>query len=447
MYRTPYTSALAHSSRPSARRTTVAAATLLIAALLGTIRLLEAHDFWLIPDAFAIASGGTVTALGQSGTRFPASESAVAPSRIAEARLIGASGTTRITELAEEGTSLRLRQKPPADGQYLVAVMLQPRETRATVAAFRRYLELEGAADEAARLDREGAFRGRDSVRYRATKYATTVVEVGTGPRAFAKESGYPLQFTPTSDPRELRVGGTAHFRVTAERGRPLAGLRVHAGAAVDSALRRRGAPGGDPDLHLLTDSSGVVHLPVTKAGWWNVRTAYVAPRASPSVGEWDVYWATFVFRVASGSDGARPPHSQTDASANDSLDVARTLERWTRALGAGDSAAALAVLASDAVILESGDVETREEYRAHHLREDIAFVRAVRSTRSPARVVVQGDVAWATSTTLTRGTFADRAVNAVGAEMAVLTRTPGGWRIRAIHWSSHSQRAPGTMP
>ena len=444
MFRTSWTpSGERRSPRHSGRRGTVAAATLLIATLLGTTRLLEAHDFWLIPDAFAIASGGTVTTLGQSGTRFPASESAVAPSRVADARLIGASGTARITDLAEEGTSLRLRQTPAADGQYLVAVMLQPHETRAAVAGFRRYLELEGAADEAARLDREGAFRGRDSVRYRATKYATTVVEVGTGPRAFATESGFPLQLTPTSDPAALRVGGTAHVRVTSD-GRPLAGLRVHAGAAADSALRRRGAPGGDPDLHLLTDSNGVIQVPVTKAGWWNVRAAYVVPRGNPEAGEWDVYWTTFVFHVSGtgGGDAAGRSPQQADAVASDSAEVAQTLERWQRALAAGDSATALALLAPDAIVLESGDVETRAEYRAHHLGADIAFVRAVPSTRTRARIVVDGDVAWATSTSTTQGTFRGRPVNSAGAELMVLTRAPAGWSIRAIHWSSHTRRS-----
>ena len=424
------------------------AATLLVATL-GTTRLLDAHDFWLIPDAFAIASGGTIAVRGQSGTRFPASESAVAPTRVVDARLIGASTETRITDLAGEGTSLRLRQKPSVDGQYLVALMLQPRETRAAVTAFRRYLELEGAADEAARLDREGALRGRDSVRYRATKYATTVVEVGTGPRAFTRETGYPLQFTPMSDPTELRVGGTAHFRVSAG-GRPLAGLRVHAGAAADSALRRRGvSAASDPDLHLITESSGVVHVPVTKAGWWNVRAAYVAPRGSPDAGEWDVSWATFVFNVAGGegNDPVRVPQHRANASAADSADVAGTLERWQRALAAGDSVAVLALLAPDAIVLESGEVETREEYRRHHLAADIAFVRAVRTARSPTRIVVQGDAAWATSTSTTEGAFRGRPVNSAGAELMVLTRAADGWRIRAIHWSSHSRRTSGARP
>jgi ketosteroid isomerase-like protein len=124
-----------------------------------------------------------------------------------------------------------------------------------------------------------------------------------------------------------------------------------------------------------------------------------------------------------------------------DSADVATVVERYHRALAAGDSLAALALLADDAVILESGGVESRQEYRSHHLADDIAFARAVKGTRSAVHVAVEGNVAWTTATSTTRGKYRGRAVNSAGAELMVLTRTPGGWKIRAIHWSSHGRR------
>ncbi len=414
----------------------------MVTALLGAAGLLDAHDFWLVPDAFAVATGGTITTLGQSGTRFPLSESAVSPERVADARLIGSAGTTAITELVQDGKSLRLRHKPPAVGQYLIAVTLQSRDTRAAVAGFKRYLELEGAAGESARLEREGLLGGRDSVSYRSTKYAAAIVEVGTGARVYDRGAGHALEFIPTSDPAELRVGQTAHFRVTAG-GVALPGLTVHAGAAADSMLRGRGAPGGgDPDLHLTADAQGVAHVPVGKSGWWNVRAAHVSPRVTADASQWDVHWATFVFHVSDGAgESTRPQRAEGQGSPSDSADVATMMARFQSALASGDSAVALALLAPDAVILESGGVETRDDYRAHHLPADIAFARAVRGVRSPLRVYVQGDVAWATSTSTAQGEFRGRAVNSVAAELVVLTRTNEGWRIRAIHWSSRTRR------
>jgi ketosteroid isomerase-like protein len=128
--------------------------------------------------------------------------------------------------------------------------------------------------------------------------------------------------------------------------------------------------------------------------------------------------------------------------AASDSTEVIRTLERWRAALQTGDSTAALALLAPDAIVLESGDVETHDEYRARHLAADIEFVRATRNVHSPTRVVGEGDVAWATSTSTTQGQFRGRKIDSAGAELMVLTRSSAGWRIRAIHWSSHSHRS-----
>jgi len=138
----------------------------------------------------------------------------------------------------------------------------------------------------------------------------------------------------------------------------------------------------------------------------------------------------------------AAPSDTGHAAHLADSAAVVATVDRFHAALERGDSAAALALLAPDAVILESGGAETVSEYRAHHLPADIAFARAIKSVRSTIRVTVQGDLAWAAGTSTTQGEFRERPVNSAGAELMVLSRTSDGWRIAAIHWSSR-RRTP----
>lgn len=131
-------------------------------------------------------------------------------------------------------------------------------------------------------------------------------------------------------------------------------------------------------------------------------------------------------------------------ASAGDSAAVVATVERFHKALASADSGAALALLAPDVLILESGGVETRDEYRAGHLRGDIGFAQAVPSTRTVLRVTVTGSSAWVSSTSVTQGTYRERAINSAGAELVVLRRdapTGSDWRIVAIHWSSRARR------
>lgn len=124
-----------------------------------------------------------------------------------------------------------------------------------------------------------------------------------------------------------------------------------------------------------------------------------------------------------------------------DSATVAAVVDGFHDALAAGDSAVVADFLAPDATVLENGSVETREEYLGGHLHGDIAFAQAVPRERGAIQVVVEGDVAWATSTSVVRGEFRGRDVNSAAAELMVLRRMPDAWRVAAIHWSSRQLR------
>ena len=265
---------------------------LVAGALLAAASAAAAHDFWLVPNAFTVARGETLDVSARTSSRFPTSESAVAPERVKAARLISSAGESPIADLSVAGKSLRLRHRPDADGQYVVAVALVRRESRTT---------------------------------------PTLVVQVAPG-------------------------GHAGHNR-PAQR-----------------------------------ESNGDVALPLSTV-------------------------------------------------ASDSQDVADAVGRFHAALAAGDSVAALALLSDDVTILESGGVESRTEYRSHHLPGDMAFARAIPSKRSGLAVRLRGEVAWVTSTSRTEGEFRGRKVNSTGAELAILSREPSGWRIRAIHWSSRASR------
>lgn len=125
----------------------------------------------------------------------------------------------------------------------------------------------------------------------------------------------------------------------------------------------------------------------------------------------------------------------------SDSVNVVQVVARFHAALASGDSAVALGLLDRDAIILESGAAETRDEYRSHHLPADIEFARAVKSEQSVVRVRLSGNVAWVASTSTTKGQFADRPISSDGAELVVLRKAENGWRIAAIHWSSRARR------
>jgi len=120
-----------------------------------------------------------------------------------------------------------------------------------------------------------------------------------------------------------------------------------------------------------------------------------------------------------------------------DATSVAAVVDAFHAALKNGDAPGALLLIADDAVFLEGGRIETRAEYAANHLPEDIKFEKAITSAQHKYRVVVLGNAAWAISTSDMTGTFENQPVNLAGAELMVLSREAGSWRIRTIHWSS----------
>ena len=122
---------------------------------------------------------------------------------------------------------------------------------------------------------------------------------------------------------------------------------------------------------------------------------------------------------------------------------VVAVIDGFHGALADGDSTRALGFLADDVAILESGGVEDKTHYRSGHLAGDMRFASAIRRERGPVAVTVNGDVAWAHSTNVAQGTVGERQIDSQGAELIVLSRREGSWKIQAVHWSSRQRRAP----
>jgi ketosteroid isomerase-like protein len=119
-------------------------------------------------------------------------------------------------------------------------------------------------------------------------------------------------------------------------------------------------------------------------------------------------------------------------------MGAAAIVDAFHAALKRGDTAAALALLADDALIFEGGGVErSKAEYAAHHLAADAAFSQAVPSTVTRRAGDSDGTFAWIASEGRITGTYKGQAIDRVTAETMVLRRTAQGWAITHIHWSS----------
>lgn len=100
------------------------------------------------------------------------------------------------------------------------------------------------------------------------------------------------------------------------------------------------------------------------------------------------------------------------EASLEESADVVAVVDKFHDALRRGDEKAVMELLAPDALILESGESQTRAEYEREHLAEDIAFASATKTERSPLIIRQEDNVAWTTATSKTTGTFKGRKID-----------------------------------
>ena len=138
--------------------------------------------------------------------------------------------------------------------------------------------------------------------------------------------------------------------------------------------------------------------------------------------------------RAGAGVQAALPPAARPAAAVVDAFHAA---------LRRGNTAAALALLANDALIFEAGGAErSKAEYAAHHLGADAEFTKAVPSRLTRRAGGTNGNLAWIASEGRTTGTFRGKPVDRVTAETVVLRRVGGAWKIAHIHWSSAAAKA-----
>lgn len=133
-------------------------------------------------------------------------------------------------------------------------------------------------------------------------------------------------------------------------------------------------------------------------------------------------------------------PQTQPEAQAplKSGGDAQATVEAFDRALGSGDAPAVMALLAPDVLIYESGGQESsREEYAAHHMKSDMAFLASMQRTILGHDSGGDDQNAWVSTRSRIAGRFKDKDIDLLSTESLVLRNTAEGWRIVHIHWSS----------
>lgn len=128
-------------------------------------------------------------------------------------------------------------------------------------------------------------------------------------------------------------------------------------------------------------------------------------------------------------------------AQSADSIAAVAAVERFHGALVASDSARAVSMLADDALVIESGAIQSRAEYLGHHLGADMKASQGGKGVRSVTNVTVVGRMAYVVSKTETPASGAEGSTASALVELMVVSKSIDGWKIRAVHWSSRRRR------
>jgi ketosteroid isomerase-like protein len=130
-----------------------------------------------------------------------------------------------------------------------------------------------------------------------------------------------------------------------------------------------------------------------------------------------------------------------TQAETEEIAAIQAVVESYHKALKTGDRESALELLSNEVMVLENGRIETAEEYVSHHLAADMEFSAAMVRKPNVVQTTVEGNMGWVISTSTSKGEFRGREINSTGAELMVLRKENGSWKIRVIHWSSRNNR------
>lgn len=118
-------------------------------------------------------------------------------------------------------------------------------------------------------------------------------------------------------------------------------------------------------------------------------------------------------------------------------------VERFGKALAAGDLKTVETLLDTDVLILESGGAErSRAEYMGHHAISDAKFLKGSHNQLKNRRARMAGEFAWVGTESELHASKDGKPVTLLSTETMVLKKTRGDWRIVHIHWSSRPKKS-----
>ena len=250
---------------------------------------LIAHEGWLAPDAFHVATGGSVRISIMVGEDFAGEVRPFNTQRTAALHHFSAVGRTDELARVPAPPGVTSLDFPLAtSGTHLFALDTQPGTIVLPPDKFLAYLTEEGL-DAIAQMRRES---GRDHTpgRERYRRCVKTLVRVGpASDGTYAVHTGQQLEIIPVTDPLAAHAGASLAFTVLFNS-LPLAEADV------------RAWQGRSRDLVVLksrTDVGGVARFTLSQTGPCLIALVHMVPLKDVPDLDWESCWASLTFELA----------------------------------------------------------------------------------------------------------------------------------------------------
>lgn len=248
---------------------------------------LFAHDLFLLPDAFFVTPGSSVSVRVLNGT-FDKSEGAVAVARIRDLSVVTPNARTKPSTDAWRATGDTSAFSFPVGeaGNYVIGLSTLARTIRLDAKDFNEYLATEGSPAILSQRKRTGEDTLPASERY--SKHVKALLQVGsTHSSSYGAVLGYPAELIPLNNPYALRRGKSLRVRALVE-GKPEADQLLYYGGrkANGTTVRERS---------VRTDRAGVASVRISSSGEWYIKFIHMVKVARDTV-DYESNWATLTF-------------------------------------------------------------------------------------------------------------------------------------------------------
>ena len=260
---------------------------LMFAFSLTAAATLFAHDLFLLPEAFFVAPGSSVSVRVLNGT-FDKSEAAVTAARIRDLSVVTPDGRTvpARDDWRASGDTAVFPVRVGRSGNYVIGLSTFDRTIRLEAKDFNEYLATE--VSPAILLQRKKTGEDTLPARERYSKHVKALLQVGnTRSSSYGTVLGYPAELVPLHNPYALGRGEALRVRALVE-GKPESDqLLFYGGRKSDGTMVR--------ERSVRTDRAGAASVRLPSSGQWYIKFIHMVKVPRDTV-DYESKWATLTF-------------------------------------------------------------------------------------------------------------------------------------------------------